>query len=175
MGTKFTYALILTISQAVFSLLMYFGGFQTEKLATGQYLNWIGLVISIVVFYLGIKAVREERPQKDLSYGQGVGAGFVISVLSSLMSAVYTFIHFKFINPAFFDYQAEFMKQKWAAKGMTDAQIETASTMMQKFSGPGITAFFVVIVGIVIGVVISLILAAILKRETPAGATPTAA
>ena len=175
MGTKFTYALALTISQAVFTLLMYFGGFQTEKLATGQYLNWFGLVISIVVIYLGIKAVREESPGKALSYGQGLGAGTIISLLSCVMSAVYTYIHFKFINPSFFDYQAEFMKQKWAAAGLSDAQIERASTMMQKFSGPGVSAAVVLVFGTVVGVIISLVLAAILKREAPAAAAPNAA
>ena len=35
MSTKFIYALILTVCGAIFNLLMYFTGLQTEKLATG--------------------------------------------------------------------------------------------------------------------------------------------
>lgn len=172
MGTTFTYALILTVSQAIFSLLMYFLGFQTDKMASGQLFQWFGLVISIVVISLGIRAVRESTPDKSMSYGQGLGAGTMISLYSCLMSAVYTYIHFKFINPAFFDYQAQFMKEQWAAKGMSDTQIEQAASMMQKFSGPGISAVFVVILGFLVGFVISLIAAAVLKRDAPVGAPP---
>jgi hypothetical protein len=166
MGTKFTYALALTISQAVFNLLMYFFGFQTDKMATGQYLNWLGLVISIVVLWLGIKAVREESPDKSLSYGQGVGAGTLISFYSGLLSAVYTYIHFKFINPDFFEYQAAMTHEKLVAKGLSDAQIENAETMMRKFSGPGIFACMTPIFAVFFGLLISLVLAAILKRAS---------
>jgi hypothetical protein len=171
MGTKFTYALALTIAGAVFNLVMYFLGFQTDKMAAGQYFQWIGLIITIAVLWLGIKAVREESPDKSLSYGQGVGAGTLISFYSGLMSAVYTYIHFKFINPSFFDYQAAMMRDKMAAKGMSDTQIEQASTMMQKFSGPGVSACVTPFIVVLFGLIISLILAAILKRAAaPAGA-----
>ncbi|MDB6113291.1 MAG: hypothetical protein JWQ62_236 [Lacunisphaera sp.] len=167
MGTKFTYALILTISQTVFTLLMFFLGFQTEKIATGQYFQWVPLVITIVVLWLGIKAVREENEGKYLTYGQGVGAGTLISLFSGLMSGVYAYIHFKFVNPNFFDYQLTLMRDKWAAKGLSENQMEQAENMMRKFSGPGVYAITTPIIVVCIGVIISLILAAILKRNPP--------
>jgi hypothetical protein len=123
MSTKFTYALVLTIASAIFNLLMYFTGFQTEKLAVGQHLVWLMLIVHAIVLWLAITAIREESPDKSLGYGQGVGAGTLISLYSGLMSAVYTFIHFKFINPNFFDYQMELVRQQWAQKGMSDAQM----------------------------------------------------
>ena len=168
MSTKFIYALTLTICGAVFNLLMFFTGLQTEKLATGQYFQWIPLVLNIVVLWLGIKAVREEIEGKYLTYGQGVGAGTLISLYSGLMSAVYTYIHFKFVNPNFFDYQVVQMREKWAAKGLTDGQMEQAESMMRKFSGPGIYAISTPIIVVFIGVILSLIIAAFLKRNPPA-------
>ena len=174
MSTKLTYAVILTVCQAVFSLLMFLLGFQTDKMAAGQYFQYLGMVISLVILWLGIKAVREKSPDQSLTYGQGVGAGTVISLYSGLLSAVYTYLHFKFINPSFFEYQMELMRTKWVAAGLSDTQIENASAMMRKFSGPGITAIAVPILALIFGVIISLILAAILKRE-PAAATPPAA
>lgn len=175
MGTKFTYALYLTIASAVFSLLMFFLGFQTDKMAAGQYVQWLGLGLTFALLWLGIKAVREESPGKALSYGRGVGAGTLISLYSGLMSAVYNYIHFKFINPDFFDYQAEFMKAKWAAKGMSDAQIDAAEAMMRKFSGPGMTAFFTPIATVIMGLIMALIIAAILKRPAPQTGEPPVA
>jgi hypothetical protein len=174
MGTKFTYALYLTVASAVFSLLLFFLGFQTEKLAVGQYLQWFGFVIMFAFLWLGIKAVREESPDKSLSYGQGVGAGTLISLFSGLMSAVYGYIHFKFINPSFLDYQMELLKTKWAEKGLSDAQIEQLETVSRKFSGPGMTAFFTPFAVVIVGLIMALIIAAFLKRSAaPTTEPPT--
>ncbi len=175
MGTKFTYALILTICQAVLNLLLYFTGFQTEKLEVGQHAGWISLAIMVVILWLGIKAVREETPDKSLSYGQGVGAGMLISVFSSLMTAVYTFIHFKFVNPGFYDYQMELIRAKWVKAGMSDQQMDQAEKMTQKFMGPVVSSIFSVFIVIICGLVLSLIIAAILKRAKPAGTPPPVA
>lgn len=174
MNTKFTYALILTIAQAVFSLLMYFGGYQTEKMAVGQYLNWLGLPISVTVLWLGIKAVREETADKSLTYGQGVGTGVLISLYSGLMSGAYNFIHFKYIVPEFFDYQFELIRTKWAAAGINETQMEQMGTMTRKFMGPVSTAIITPIMSVIIGLILALILAAILKRPAPAAVPPVA-
>jgi hypothetical protein len=172
MGTKFTYALILTIVGAVFRLLMYFTGFETEKLAIGQYFNWAMLPVIFAIYWMALKAVREENPHQALTYGQGVGAGFLISLMSSVMSAIYTFIHLKFINTNFADYQIEVLRQRWVEAGLGDAQMEQAENMTRMMMGPGISAGFALIMGCVFGLIISLIVAAFVKRPAPAGAEP---
>ena len=167
MSTKFLYALILTICSALLNLLMYFTGLQTEKLAIGQYVNWLGMVLMFVILWLGTKAVRDEAPEKGMGYGRGVGTGTLISLYSSLMSAVYNFIHFKFVNPNFFTYQLNMLREEWAAKGIPDAQIDRMADMTEKWSGPGIYACFGFVIGFIICFIISLIIAAILKRPAP--------
>ena len=62
MNTKVFYALVWTICSAVFQLVLFFSGFQTERLATGKYLQWLGLGIAAAVLWFGIKAVRDEKP-----------------------------------------------------------------------------------------------------------------
>jgi putative Mn2+ efflux pump MntP len=175
MNTKFTYALIITIVQAVFNLLMYFTGHQTEKLATGQYLNWIALPITFILLWLGIRAGREESADKSLSYGQGVGAGTLISLFSGLMSGVYNYIHFKFIAPEFFDYQMELIRTKWTQAGMNSTQMEQAEHFTKMMMGPVVTAISTPIMAVVLGVILSLIIAAFLKRPAPAAAVPPVA
>src|SRR3954465_4846179 len=101
MSTKFTYALILTVCGPVFTLLLFFTGFQTEKLAIGRNLEWFRLLISFTVLYLGVKAVRDETPGKGFSYGQALGAGTLIGLYATLMGSVYNYIHLKFVNPSF--------------------------------------------------------------------------
>ena len=175
MNTKFTYALIMTIVQAVFNLLLYFTGYQTEKLATGQYLNWIALPITFALLWLGIKAVREETADKSLSYGQGVGAGTLISLYSGLMSGVYTYIHFKFVAPDFFDFQLELIRTKWIAAGMNSTQMEQAEGFTRKFMNAGISAIMTPIMAVIFGLILSLIIAAFLKRSAPSPVPPITA
>ncbi len=167
MSTKFVYALIMTISGAVLNLLLYFTGYQTEKLATGQYLQWVGFVIMIVVLWLGIKAVREESSQQSLTYGQCLGTGVLISLYSGLMSSVYSYIHFKFVNPNFADYQLELIRVKWAAAGMSDAQMEKAEGFTRMMMGPGFQAILTPFIVVIFGLIVSLIIAAFLKRNPP--------
>jgi hypothetical protein len=170
MSTKFFYALVLTLATIILQLVLYFLGFQTDKLATGQYLQWLGLVIMAVVLYLGIKAVRDERRDGTLTYGQGVGAGVTISLYSGLMSAVYTFVHFTFINPGFADYTIALTREKWAARGLTQAQMEGAEAITRKMLQPGVQAILGVFFAVLIGLILSLIISAFLKRGKSAGA-----
>ena len=172
MNTKFTYALILTIVQAVFNLLMYFTGYQTEKLATGQHLYWIMLPVTFALLWLGIKAGREEAADKSLRYGQGVGAGVLISLYSGLMSGLYNFIHFKFINPQFFDYQMELIRSKWTQAGMSSTQMEQAERFTRMMMGPVVQAISTPIMAVIFGLILSLIIAAFLKRPAPAAVPP---
>ncbi len=167
MSTKFTYALILTICGALLSLLLYFTGFQTEKLATGQYFQWLGGVMMFVVLWLGIKAVRDEAPEKGLSYGRGVGTGTLISLYSGLMSSVYSYIHFKFINTEFADYQLALIRTKWEAAGMSETQMEQMENVTRMMMGPGVQAVITPILVTIFGVICALIIAAFLKRNPP--------
>ncbi len=167
MSTKFTYALTLTICGALLNLLLYFTGFQTEKLATGQYFQWLGFVMMFAILWLGIKAVRDEAPEKGMSYGRGVGTGTLISLYSGLMSAVYSFIHFKFVNPEFADYQIALIRPKWEAAGMAEAQMDQAEKMTRAMMGPVAQAILTPIMVVIFGLILSLIIAAILKRPAP--------
>jgi hypothetical protein len=167
MSTKFIYALILTVCGAVFTLLLFFTGFQTEKLAVGRNLEWFRLLISFTVLYLGVKAVRDEAPDKGFSYGQALGAGTLISLYATLMGSVYNYIHLKFVNPNFFTYQLNMMREQWAAKGIPDAQIDRMADMTEKWSSPGIYACFGFFIGFIFCFIVSLIVAAILKRPAP--------
>ncbi len=167
MSTKFTYALILTVCGALLNLLLYFTGLQTEKLATGQYFQWLGFVMMFAILWLGIKAVRDEAPEKGMSYGRGVGTGTLISLYSGLMSSIYSFIHFKFVNTRFADYQLALIRPKWEAAGMGEAQMDQAEKVTRAMMGPVAQAIMTPIMVVIFGLILSLIIAAILKRPAP--------
>jgi hypothetical protein len=106
-----------------------------------------------------------------MSYGKGVGTGVLISLYSGLMSGVYTFIHFKFVNTEFVDYNMELIRAKWAQAGMGADQMEKAEGFTRMFMGPVSMAIISPIFAVFFGLIVSLIIAAILKRPAPEGST----
>lgn len=148
-------------------LLLYFTGYETEKLAVGQHAGWLAFIMMIVILYLGIRAVREESPGHYISYGKALGTGVLISLFSSLMSGVYNFIHLKFVNTQFVDYQLELIKLQWEKAGMSSAQMEQAEGVTRMMMGPVVQGMMTVVMGVIIGLILSLILAAVLKRPAP--------
>lgn len=176
MSTRFFYALVLTISATVFQLLLFFTGLQTENLATGQYVQWLAIAIDAAVLWLGIRAVRDERPGRELTYGQRLGAGVMISLYSGLMSAVYTYLHFKFINVNFAEYTIDMVRAKWAAAGLAESQMAQAERMTRMMLAPGVQALLVPVFTLLIGTVLSLIIAALIegKAAPAAGGRETA-
>ncbi len=174
MNTKVFYALVWTIASAAFQLVLFFSGFQTERLATGKYLQWLGLLIAVAVLWLGIRAVRDERPDRPLGYGERLGAGVLISLYAGLMSAIYTWFHFRFINVNFEEYSLGMLREKWAAYGLSASQMEQAEKFARAFMGPEVQAIMTPIVTVILGLVLSSIIAAILEPRAvpPDAATP---
>jgi len=174
MSTTLLYALIMAIAQIVVTLIAYFLGYQTDHMASGQWFSSIApLVVLIVILTLGIKAVRDEQPGKGLSFGKGVGTGTLIVLFSSIITSIYAFIHFTYVNPSFVDYAIEAARVKWAAKGMVEAQMEKAEGFMRWIFKPAVQSIAGFIFGNIIGVILSLIISAFLKRE-PAGGSASA-
>ncbi|MFA5058193.1 MAG: DUF4199 domain-containing protein [Opitutaceae bacterium] len=173
MNTTFFYGLMLALSNIVLTLIGYFLGYQSEKIMQGKWFGLLPLVATIVVLWLGIRAVREEATDKSLRYGRGVGAGTLIALYGGLIGAIYTFIHLTFINPNFADYVVDMARQQWLAAGMGESQMATAEKVMRLVYKPAVMATLGALFSPLLGVVISLVLSAFLKRQ-PAAPAETA-
>ncbi len=174
MNTTFFYGLMLAVSNIVLTLVFFFLGYQTDKMLQGRWIvSLLPLVVTIIVMWLGIKAVREEAKDKSLRYGKGVGTGVLIALYAGLIGAVYTYIHFTFINPNFADYAIDMARQQWTAAGMSDNQMEKAEKFTQLIYKPAVLAVMGAILSPIIGLVLSLILSAFLKRQPEAIAEVT--
>ncbi len=157
----------MAIGQIVLTLIGFFLGFQTDKINQGSWFGLVPLIYAIVVYVLGIKAVREEDAGKYLTYGKGVGTGTLIALYSGLIGSVYAYIHFTYVNPNFTDYLIEASRIKWAAAGLSDSRMDAAEKGIRMFTRPAVQALVGFLMTIVAGVVISLIASAFLKRLPP--------
>lgn len=167
MSTTLLYAFIMAIAQIVVNLISFFLGYQTDRISSGTWFGIVPLVVSIVVLTLGIRAVREEQEGKYLTYGKGVGTGVLIALYSSLIGAVYTYIHLTYVNPNFADYLIEASRIKWAAAGMSESKMEGAEKFMRTLFRPLIQVIFGIVFSVVAGTILSLIISAFVKRNPP--------
>jgi hypothetical protein len=171
MSTTVTYGLISALFSVVMNLVAYFLGYQGENMAQGQWFQWLGLLGAVITF-LGIRAVREESPDKAITYGRAVGTGFKISLIGSALAGVYIFIHFKFISVEFTDYLVQMVREQQSAKGLGDAQLDQMEKGMRFMYNPVGLAIFTPVMGTIIGTILSLIFAAFLKKAPPGGHPP---
>ena len=164
MNTTLFYGLILAASNIVLTLVFFFLGFQTDKIAEGRWFGLLPFALGIVVTWLGIKGVREEAKDKALSYGKGVGSGVLINLYAGVIGSIYSFIHFTYINPDFRDYMMNMTRQKWAEAGMSDAQMDAMEKGMRFMMSPVMSSILGLIMTVFFGLVVALVVSAFLKR-----------
>jgi hypothetical protein len=174
MKTCSLYGLILAVTGAIVTLILYFLGYHSDpaKVGTGQLIG--GLVIltaSFVITAMGIKARRAEVPASEpFGYGRALGAGVLISLVAVVLSTVFNLVYASFINTGFTEVMLQAQMDKLQAKGMSGADLERAENMTRMMMGTVPSAILGILFGMVIGVIISLILAAFLKRTAPPAA-----
>ena len=155
------WGLILGIISIVLFLAIYFGG-----LLGASWPNWVGAVISAGIIYMAHKEFKE-LGDGYMTYGKGLGIGTLTSVISSAVSAIFTYVYVKFIN---LDYTVELLditRYKMEDEGQSDEQIEMAMGYVEKFMTPEAMLAMGLFMGVLFGFIISLIVSAISKKNNP--------
>jgi hypothetical protein len=172
MKTCSLYGFISALAGAFLILALYFLGFHSDpaKLGAAQGIALVGgLAIGITCTALGVRARRDEVPaSEEFGYGAALGAGVLISLVASVLSAIFTYAYHAFINPGFSDILIQDAVAKVAAKGVSGDQLEKIESFDRILFSPVPMALIALIFGFIFGVVISLVVAAILKRPAPA-------
>lgn len=169
----------MSLAGALLTLLLFFAGLHSDaaKLSLAQNIGMaFGFAIAIGGTILAIRARRAELPaSEDFTYGSALGAGYVASIVSTLLSALFSGIYMAFINPGFVDVMVQAQLTKMREKGMTDAQIDQAEKMVRLFSNPALSSVIQVFAGAFIGLVICLVIAAFMTRKATASVPPPVA
>lgn len=155
------YGLISALIGIIFFILMDFLGLQGNRAA-----QWSGLIVTAVIIYF---AHREYKSIGDgyMQYGQGVGIGVWVGLVGSVISATFTFIYVKYINPGYLEVIRQQQIMQMEERGMSDAEIERAMEMSENFSGPGAMFIFGIIFGFILTLIIALVISAITKNNRP--------
>ncbi|MEO5978530.1 MAG: DUF4199 domain-containing protein [Chryseolinea sp.] len=128
--------------------------------------RWGTSLIALVIVFLAHKFYKDNG-DGYMNYGQGIGIGFWMGLVASVLSSVFTYIYVKFIDESFIQAIRDKAIEDMQAKGQSDDQIEMAMKFVNMFTTPeailGVGLFF----GILILVVISLIISIFTQKPRP--------
>jgi len=152
--------IILGLLGIIWTLLMWF-----LDMTTNNKIGLIFFVILIVGLFFGIKTYRDKYLNGFITYGQSLGAGVIIMLYYSVISAVFTYILYKFIDPGLIDKMLALTEEQLVERGLGEGMINQSMEMQKKFMTPLVMSVSGVISGLFMGTIFSLIISLFTKRE----------
>jgi uncharacterized membrane protein YhfC len=129
-------------------------------------LSYVGFLITATIIFLAHKAFKEEG-DGYMNYGQGLGIGTLVALISGVISSVFTYIYVSYINTGYIQQLLDFTREQMEDQGQPDAQIEQAMGFMEKLFSPGLMTIIGLVSAVFIGFIISLIVSAITQNKRP--------
>ena len=163
--TEIKYGIITGLIICLWHLIEYFLGFHSYKMHIGEYTTYFVVIIPFITLYLGIKEKRDKIYNGRISLRQGVRTGLMISLIGTVIVAVYLIIYFNSINPNFLDLSIAYQKSKLMSRGRTAEEITTEMDRL-KFMFNFVNQLLFGIIGLVTsGFIISFALSMLLKKN----------
>lgn len=152
------HGLMLGGALIILSLILHFAGVTMESWS--RYLSW---VIMVAYLIYATKNFRDEHRGGYLKYGNGLGFGTLVSLVSGSVSAVYMVLYVKVINNEFINEIMNNSYEQFVERGMSDEQIEMIMTRQESWMMPSM--LIGALIGTTfIGFLLSLIISAVFKR-----------
>ncbi len=116
------YGLILGLILIIISIIFEFLNLEFK---TQQNLNYGSFIFVLAAIILAHKAFKEGG-DGFMSLGQGIGIGTLLSVISGVISGIFTYVYLKFIDDSMLQEIKDLQIEGMEKQGMSDAQIEQA-------------------------------------------------
>ncbi len=155
-----TNGLILGLIGIVYSLVIYFMDLTFNKVQ-----GYIFILIQIVVLYYLVKSYRDNFLHGFITFGQAVGAGVIILLYYSLITGVFTYILYAFIDPELVGKQLAFTEELLQKRNMPQEAIDAGMQVQKKIMVPAIIAPITIFTNMFWGVIISLVIAIFVRKE----------
>ena len=151
---------ILALISIVYTLILYF-----MDQTLNRSLGYAFLLVQIIILYFMIKSYRDNYLNGYITYGQSVGAGAIIFLYCAIISAIFTYILYKFIDPGLVDKQLAMTEELMVRRGTSQAAIDAGMAFQRKILIPEIMAPFSIIGAMIFGTIMSLIVSIFTRKE----------
>jgi hypothetical protein len=128
--------------------------------------RWGTSIIAIFIIYFAHKYFKDNG-DGFMSYGQGVGIGFWVGLVSAVIGNLFTYIYVKFIDDGFIAKIREDALRDMEDKGQSDEQIEMAMKVVNFMTGAEALSLIGLFFGILLLVIIALIVSLITQKQRP--------
>ena len=129
--------------------------------------SWGRYVYCAVLIFLAQKYFKDNG-DSFMAYGQGIGISFWMGLISSVISAIFTYVYVKFIDQGFIQQIMDHTREGLEEKGtMSEDQVEQAMAMTAKFMTPEMMLVFGLVFGIIGTVIIGLIVTIFTQKKNP--------
>jgi hypothetical protein len=152
--------LIMGLAGIVFTLVIYF-----LDLTFNKSMSFIFFGISVVLLYYFIISYRDNYLHGYITYGQSVGAGVIIFLYYSVISAIFMYILYAIIDPELTNKMLVFMEEEMIKRGIPEGNLDTMMAMQKKILRPEILAASSIFSNMLYGTVISLIISIFTRKE----------
>jgi len=152
--------IIIGLLGVVVSLLFYFLDLTLE--------NWVAAIwfpIYIVALFLAIRSYRVNFLKGFMTYGQSLGAGVIIVLYYAIISSVFAFILYSYIDPGLLEKMMAAAEQRLTDRGMAEGMIEQSLQFQEKIMVPWVMAISSLVNSMIMGTIIVLVLSIFTRKE----------
>lgn len=163
----YTYGLALALYNTLMLVVVYVLNINLEG-TINFVISALNIIVTVVIFTIALIAYKKSNAG-FISLSEALKTGMAVAVIAGLLTGVYTYIHYSYVFPEFFDIMAEQQKMGMIESGqMSDEQIEQTMEMMSVTRTPFFMATITLLMSVFFGFIISLIVGLIIKKKNPA-------
>ena len=151
---------ILGFAGIVFTLVLWFMDQSLNKS-----LGYIWLLVLLFVLFFMIKSYRDNYLKGFITYGQSLGAGVIIMLYYAIISAIFGYILYKFIDPGLLDKMIAMAEQGMVDRGLPEASIEAGLKIQKKIMVPGVLSAISILNTMFMGTIMALLVSIFTRRE----------
>ena len=166
--TAFRFGMYGVYTMIIFFLVEWFiFGDDTKDYSVREIVGWVGIVLSTIFVYFGIKYYRDRQNNGMLSFGEGLKLGVLLTLLPALAFGIINVLYI-LLDPGFLDSyynsQVEQLKNT-VPPAELDSKLKAVQEEKEMFANP-LVQFIVMFLSVfVVGLIITVISALILKRK----------
>ncbi len=156
------YGLLLGLVSIVYAMF----SFITESF--GNF--FVNLFISLVLAILGVVLAMREFKKKNggyMSYGQGVGLGLIVMIISSILSGLFTLLYIEYVDTNLTEKMVDATITQMSAFGVDADMMDEQRDKLLAEQTPVKQLTGALSNGIFGGLILSLIIAAFMKNARP--------
>lgn len=158
--SSLTYGIYLGIVMVLLSVVIYVLGYTFESWV--QYTSYPILIGGVIWAQFAYRKVLGGA----MSYGQAVGIGVLSVLFAGIISAIYTYLLYKVIDPSLHDKLITFTEQKILEQGkVSEDQLDMVMNITMKFLNPAVLSLQLIFYSAIGGLIISLITAIFTKKD----------